>query len=155
MKRPFIQTVEYKINSDISPDFFEKLPEVIVKHTYWNYSYQQRDAGCFLKPIFQNMPYRNSFVPEIEIVVSRHDAETMLHISGRPVKFVRFFMVLWFGFLSIVEVLLLLLAMFSELNNIIPILIPVAMCIFAYLLCELGTKLTFHSIVKAIQSECV
>ena len=128
--------------------------EVIYKHTNWEYKSQQRNAGCFLKPTFRNMPYRNSFVPEIDIVVSNHEAYTMLHITGQPVELVRFFMALWFGFLSLMEVFLLILAITSNLDSIIPVFIPVAMCVFGYLLCELGTKVTFNSVVKAIQEEC-
>ena len=110
MKRLFTQTAEYKTSNTFYSDFLQKLPEVIYKYTNWEYKSQQRSAGCFLKPTFRNMPYRNSFVPEIDIVVSNHEAYTMLHITGQPVKFVRIFMALWFGFLSLMEVFLLILA---------------------------------------------
>ena len=154
MKRLFTQMAEHKTNNAADSDFLQKLPEVIYKHTNWEYKYQQRNVGCFLKPTFRNMPYRNSFVPEIDIVVSNHEADTMLHITGQPVKFVRIFMVLWFGFLSLMEVFCLILAITSNLDSIIPVFIPIAMCVFGYLLCELGTKVTFNSVVKAIQEEC-
>ena len=101
MKRLFAQTAIYCINNTICSDFFKKLPEVIRKHTDWDYSIQQTDTGCFLKPTFRNMPYRNSFVPEIDIVVSCHEEHNVLHMSGQPVKAVRIFMALWFGLLLI------------------------------------------------------
>ena len=154
MTRLFTQRAEHKINTTVYSDFLQKLPEVIRKHTNWEYKYQQRNAGCFLKPTFRNMPYRNSFVPEIDIIVSNHEAYTMLHITGKPVKFVRVFMALWFCFLSLMEVFLLILAITSNLDSIIPVFIPIAICVFGYLLCELGTKVTFRSVVKAIQKGC-
>ena len=153
MKKLFTQMTEHKINNAVCSDFIEKLPELIRKHTNFEYEYQQRNTGCFLKPTFRNMPYRNSFVPEIDIIVSNHEAYTTLRITGQPVKFVRVFMTLWFSFLSLMEVLLLIFAITSNLDSIIPVFIPIAMCVFGYLLCELGMKATFNSVVKAIKTE--
>ena len=153
MKRLFTQTAEYKTSNTSYSEFLQKLPEVIYKYTNWEYKSQQSCAGYFLKPTFRNMPYRNSFVPEIDIVVSNHEAYTMLHITGQPVKFVRIFMALWFGFLSLMEVFLLILAITSNLDSIIPIFIPIVMCAFGYLLCKFGTKATFNSVIKAIKKE--
>lgn len=153
MTKLFTQTAEHKINNIAYSDFFQELPEIIRKHTGWEYKYQQRNDGCFLSPTFRNMPYRNSFVPEIGIIVTNHKIYTMLQISGQPVKFVRIFMAFWFSFLSLMEVFLLILAITSNLDSIIPVFIPIAMCVFGYLLCELGTKAAFNSVVKAIQNE--
>lgn len=149
----FTQNMEHKINNTSCSDFFQKLPEVIRKHTDWDYTYKQRDSGCFLKPTFCNMPYRNSFVPEIDVTVSHHEDYTLLYITGQPVKLVRIFMSLWFSFLSLMEVFLLILATASNLDSLIPVVIPIAMCVFGYLLCKLATKANFNSIVKAIQKE--
>lgn len=77
----------------------------------------------------------------------------MLHITGQPSKFVRIFMTLWFGFLVLMEVFLLIHAITSNLDSIIPVFIPIVMCVFGYLLCKLGTKATFNSVVNAIQKE--
>ena len=149
----FTERATHCINKTIPANSFEILPEVIRQHTNWDYAYHQKPTGCSLKPTFRNMPYRNSFVPEIDIVVSNHEAYTMLHITGQPVKFVRIFMALWFGFLSLMEVFLLILAITSNLDGIIPIFIPIVMCAFGYLLCKFGTKATFNSVVKAIKKE--
>ena len=149
----FTQTMEHKINNTFSSDFLQKLPEVIRKHTDWDYIYQQRDSGCFLIPTFHNMPYRNSFVPEIDVIVSHYEGYSLLHITGQPVKSVRIFMSFWFVFMSFLEVILLILAIASNPISIIPVVIPIAMCVFGYLLCELATKATFNSIVKAIKKE--
>ena len=153
MKRLFTQTAEYKISNTSYSDFLPKLPEVIYKHANWEYISQQGNAGYFLKPTFRNMPYRNSFVPEIDIVVSSHEAYTVLHITGQPAKFVRIFMALWFVFLSLMEVFLLILAITSNLDSIIPAFLPIVMCVFGYLLCEFATKATFNSVIKAIKKE--
>ena len=149
----FTQMAKHRMNNDVYSDFLSKLPEAIRKHTDWEYSYQQNNAGCFLKPTFRNMPYRNSFAPEIVMIVSFDKAHTVLQMSGQPVKFVRVFMTLWFSFLLTMEVFFLLYAITSELDNIFPVFIPVVLCAFGYLLCKVATKTTFHSIVKAIQKE--
>ena len=149
----FTEMATHCINKTISTNGFEILPEVILQHTDWDYAYHQKTTGCNLKPTFRNMPYRNSFVPEIDIVVSNHEAYTMLHITGQPVKFVRIFMALWLGFLSLMEVFLLILTITSNLDSIIPIFIPIVMCAFGYLLCKFGTKATFNSVIKAIKKE--
>lgn len=153
MKFPFTQTVTHIINSNISSDFFAKLPEKILSHTNLEYSCQQRVDGCFLKPTFKNMPYRNSFVPEINIIASCHDSQTTLHISGQPVKFVRVFMAFWFSFWLLFEVLEFVLLITSK-DSIFPALATTGFGVFGYLLCELATKATFRSVVKAIKKEC-
>ena len=149
----FTEMATHCINKTISTNGFEILPEVIRQHTDWDYAYQQKTTGCSLKPTFRNMPYRNSFVPEIDIVISNRDSQTELQMIGQPVKFVRIFMALWFGFLSLMEVFLLILAITSNLDSIIPIFIPIVMCAFGYLLCKLATKATFNSVVNAIKKE--
>ena len=149
----FTEMATHCINKNFSTNGFEILPEVIRQHTNWDYAYHQKPTGCSLKPTFRNMPYRNSFVPEIDIVVSNHEAYTMLHITGQPVKFVRIFMALWFGFLSLMEVFSLILTITSNPDGIIPIFIPIVMCAFGYLLCKFGTKATFNSVIKSIKKE--
>ena len=76
----FTERTTLCINKIISTNGFEVLPEVIRQHTDWDYTYQQRLTGCSLKPTFRNMPYRNSFVPEIEIVISNRDSQTELQL---------------------------------------------------------------------------
>ena len=149
----FTEMATHCINKTISTNDFEILPAVIRKHTDWDYTYQQKSEGCFLKPTFHNMPYRNSFVPEIDIVISNHDSQTALQMTGQPVKFVRVFMAFWFSFLLVMEVFIVILAITSSLDSLFPLFIPLAMCIFGYLLCKLATKATFNSVVKAIKKE--
>ena len=97
------------------------------------------------------MPYRNSFVPEIDIIASNHETHTVLHITGQPVKSVRVFMAFWFGFSILMEAFLLIFAITSNLDSIIPVFIPLVLCLYGYLLCQLGTKAAFNTIIKAIK----
>ena len=149
----FTEMATHCINNTISTNSFKLLPEVIRQHTDWDYAYQQKPTGYNLKPTFRNMPYRNSFVPEIDIVFSNRDSKTELQMIGRPVKFVRVFMAFWFSFLLVMEVFIVILAITSSLDSLFPLFIPLAMCIFGYLLCKLATKATFNSVVKAIKKE--
>ena len=149
----FIERAMHCINKTTPTNGFEILPEVIRQQTDWDYTCQPKPTGCSLKPTFRNMPYRNSFVPEIEIVISDRDSQTELQMIGQPVKFVRVFMALWFSFLLATEVFFVILAITSNLDSLFPLFIPLAMCAFGYLLCKLATKATFNSVVKAIKKE--
>jgi hypothetical protein len=149
----FTEMATHCINKNLSTNGFEILPEVIRQHTDWDYTYRQKPTGCSLKPTFRNMPYRNSFVPEIDIVISNRDSQTELQMIGRPVKFVRVFMAFWFSFLLVMEVFIVILAITSSLDSLFPLFIPLAMCAFGYLLCKLATKAAFNSVVKAIKKE--
>jgi len=153
MKSIFTQTAEHSIANTTYPTGLNDLPKLIRKHTGWNYTCTQTDVGCYLKPTFRDMPYGNSFVPEIDVVVSRNDAQTILYMRGQPVEFVRVFMAIWFGSTLMMEVFLLVLAFTSNLDNFFPVLIPIIMCVFGYLLCKLATRATFKSVIKAIQKE--
>ena len=84
----FTEMATHCINKTISTNGFEILPKVILQHTDWDYAYHQKTTGCYLKPTFRHMPYRNSFVPEIDIVISNRDSQTELQMIGQPVKFV-------------------------------------------------------------------
>ena len=148
----FTEMATHCINKTVSTNNgFEILPEVIRQHTDWDYAYQQETKGCSLKPTFRNMPYRNSFVPEIDIVISNRDSQTELQMIGQPVKFVRVFMALWFSFLLAMEVFFIILAITSNLDSLFLLIIPLVMCAFGYLLCKLATKATFNSVVRAIK----
>ena len=153
MKSIFAQTAEHSIDGKISPACLNDLPNMIRKHTDWEYACAQTDTGCVLMPTFRNMPYRNSFVPEIDITASHNNGQTVLHMRGQPVVFVRVFMAFWFSFLLMMEINVLAIAITSGLDSIIPAFIPIIMCAFGYFLCKIGTKVTFRSIVKAIQKE--
>ena len=149
----FTEMATHCINKTISTNGFEILPEVIRQHTNWDYAYQQKTKGCSLKPTFRNMPSRNSFVPEIDVVISNRDSKTELQMIGQPIKFVRVFMALWFSFLLAMEVFFIILVITSNLDSLFLLFIPLAMCAFGYLLCKLATKATFNSVVKAIKKD--
>jgi len=149
----FTEIATHCINKTISTNSFEILPEVIRQHTDLDYVYYQTPTGCKLKPTFLNMAYRNSFVPEIHIVVSNRNLQPELQMTGQPVKFVRVFMALWLSFFLAMEVFFVVLAFTSKLDSLVSLFIPFFMCVFGYLLCKLATKFTFNSVVKAIKKE--
>ena len=149
----FVYTMKHSVEHTLCSDSLKDLPVAILKHTDWDYSYKETDFGCFLKPTFRNMPFRNSFVPEIDVVLLKDGENTVLQMQGKPVLFVRVFMAIWFAFLMMTEAVLIGLTIASVIGSIFPLLIPIGMCVFGYLLCALGTKVTFHSVVKAIRKE--
>ena len=153
MKSIFTHSAKHSVASSTYPTCLDDLPNLIRKHTEWDYSCVQTDSGYFLKPTFRNMPYRNSFVPEIDIVVSCNNTQTILFMRGQPVKFVRVFLAIWFGFALMMEVFLLALAITSSLERLFPVFIPIIMCVIGYLLCKIATRTTFKSVMKAIQKE--
>ena len=153
MSMLFTEIANCSVNNTIHSDFLKTLPDVILKHTDWDYSCQETDTGCFLKPTFRHMPYRNSFVPEIDVVVSSCGEHTILQMRGQPVKFVRIFMAIWFISLLMFELCSLVLAITSKLDSFFPVFVPIGMCAFGYLLCKLATKATFNSVTKAIRRE--
>ena len=125
------------------------LPEVILRHTDWDYACKQTDAGCVLTPTFRHMPYRNGFVPEIEITVSHEEEQTILHIIGQPTRFSRVLWACLYGFLLLMEVLLLAFA--AELDTLLFLLIPVGIGVFGYVLCKCAMQFAFASVVKALR----
>ena len=149
----FTERATHCINNTIAANGIEILPEVIRQHTGWEYKYQKNNTGCSLKPTFHNMPYKNSFVPEIYIVISNRDSQTELQIIGQPVKFVRVFMKWWFSFLLAMGVIFIILAITSNLDNLLPLFTLLVMCAFGYLFCKLASKAVFNSVVKAIKKE--
>ena len=149
----FTETANCSVNNAIHSNFLKALPDVILKHTDWDYSYRETDTGCLLTPTFRHMPHRNSFVPEIDVVASNCAEHTILQMCGRPVRFARILMAIWFISLSILELCLLFLAITAKLDHIFPVFIPIGMCTFGYLLCKLATKATFNSVIEAIRRE--
>lgn len=154
MKFVFEHTAEHSTANKSCSDRLKYLPEIIQRHSGWNYLYKQTETGCFLEPTFRNNPYINSFAPEIDVVVSYDDDQTVFSIKGQPVNFVRWFMTFWFGFALMMQVSVLVFALEPESYSF-HTFIPLYMCIFGYFLCRFATKSTFDSVVKAIQKEFV
>ncbi len=149
----FTQKTEYNLNKYLSPDSFAKLPELIYKYTDLDYSYQKKNEGCSLYPLFDNMSRRNAFVPEIDITVSAEDYPYVVRISGRPVKIVRGFMLLWFVFSLFGELLVIADIFTSESYNLLTLLGPVTLCVLGFAVCRLFTKACFDAVVKVIKNE--
>lgn len=153
MRSVFTKTAEHRIADSACSLSLSELPGLIYKHTGFDYAFAATDKGYFLKPTFRNMPYRNSFVPEIDVTVSRNDTETILHMSGRPIKPIRIFWGRWFGFLLLMQVFLLVFALSSEAALSFQFFIPIILCVFAFLLCKIATGHAFKSVVEAIRKE--
>ncbi len=153
MKRIFSSSAKHSIKTTVFPVYLQKLPEAILKHVDWDYSYEQTDDGCLLKPTFQNMPYKNSFVPELDITITEKGDEAVLHITGKPVKSVRIFNICFCAFLLVIEALLLISFITSGINNIFPLFIPIGIIVLNFLLLKLGIKITFKSVVRAVRKE--
>ena len=141
----------YTINGPTTVEFSEHLLKTIYRYAGWKYNYTQKAEGYLLIPTFRDMSYRNSFVPEISVIVSQSNGRTTLHMKGQPVKVVRAFMGLWFAGVLGMELLLLLIAVISGLDSLSILFVPIFMGVFGYLLCKVTTRVTFRSVVKAIQ----
>ena len=149
----FQESAVHRISKPITGDFSDKLIHAIHWHTNWNYCCVQSGDGYLLKPTFRDMPYRNSFLPEISVSVSQCDGQISLSMKGKPIIPVRVFMWFWFGFLLVMWALLIFVADTSALDSIFPFFVPGIMLVGGYLLCKLGMTIPFRSIVKAIQNE--
>ena len=149
----FTSTATHSMSRSYDANLCDALPNAIRKHTQWDYTCMKTENGYSLPPTFRHMPYRNSFVPEIDITVSQNDSQTVLDMQGHPVTFVRVFMAIWFGFALLMEVFLLVAAVASALDSLFPMFIPMILGAFGYSLCKIATEKTFRSIVKAIQKE--
>ena len=150
MKPMFTFTAEHRIPGADGFVDLNGLPDLISQHTDWNYSCQQTDTGCVLMPVLRRMPYCNSFVPEIEVTVSRDGPDTVLHMRGRPVPMIRVFVALWLGAVSLFEIAFLAFVFASGLESLPLLLVPAGMWIYGFLLCKIGTKATFRSVTAAI-----
>lgn len=153
MRFGITQTVDYQTNDTLSAEFFTGLPDVIQRQTEWNYTCDKTDDGYYLKPTFRNMPYRNSFVPEIYIETSQNDGQTILHMRGRPVKIIRYFSAFFSLYCLLFQIACFAILFTCGMDNLIPLFIPAAMLLFNYLLCKFGTKFSFGKIIEAIQNE--
>ena len=147
MKPIFMQTAECGIKGKFD---LCVLPDVIREHTTWDFLYQKTDTGCILKPTFRNMPYRNSFTPEIDIHVSCDDTKTVLHMQARPVKAVRIFMAICFAFLLAIQIMLLAGALIRGVDSLFPVFIPTLICAFGYFICNMGMRIAFKTVIVVI-----
>ena len=146
----FYEQKTYCFSGELPADFFDKLPENISRDALWQYECEKTADGCCLTPTFKDVPYRNSFVPEITISTSCADGETAVHFCGRLVPGIRIFMGIWFGFLAFLEVLLLCALVVGQTEWYAP-LIPLGMAAFGYLLCKIGMKLPYRAVMRAIR----
>ncbi|MBE6880285.1 MAG: hypothetical protein E7490_05580 [Ruminococcaceae bacterium] len=153
MKNVFSQATEISVKTSPISERLKILPQDILKHTDREYSCEITDKGCYLKPTFRNMPYKNSFVPELSVTITEKGDEAVLQMTGKPVKAVRIFNICFCAFLLIIEVLLLLLFITSGIRSIFPLFIPIVIILLNFLIIKVGTASTFKSVVRAISKE--
>ena len=153
MKINFQQSTVHCIASPTNHDLSERFLHAIHEYTNLTYSCLKTSDGYFLEPLFRKMFFTNSFVPEIVIFVSQDNDQTLLHLNGQPVKTIRVFVRVWFIALMILGLFTLITAAVSGGKELFLVLFPISMGIFGYLLCELTTKATFHTVVTAIKRE--
>ena len=153
MRIPFQQTATCKVNREITSDFYFKLTQAIFNRTKLKYTHYHRTYGCFLKPTNLRLgKMLNSFIPELNIVASRQDSQTILHISGQPVMHIRIFMAIWIGYFLLHGIAFLVRAINAN-ESIVPALIAFGLCVCSYLFFELVTKAYFRSVINAIEQE--
>ena len=150
MKIGFSQSSVLHVRGPLPTHFPIALHEAIRTNSAWDYACLKTPGGYFLKPTFRDMPYRNSFVPEISISLSQNGDVTTLEITGQPVEAIRIFTWLWLAGTFLLQLLLLVFVAFSGTEEVFPLFIPSIMCVFGYLLCHFATKFTFRSVVSAI-----
>ena len=126
------------------------LQNAINEHSNWAYSVTETEKGWLLKPNFRDAPYRNGFVPEIQLTRSWEDEKTLL-FTGQLPKATKIFVLCWFGAVLTMQTLILMLAVFSNLEISWSTFIPVGLCLFGYLICKLGMKEPFYTAVRAIR----
>ena len=150
MKLDFSQRASITGNTPIKTDFPDRLSDKLLRESEIKYACTSTDNGYFMKPIFGFTWRRNSFTPEITISVSQDGEKTVLHLTGQPINSVQRFVKFYISFALLIEVFVLAIAAFSELDSIIPLFIPIVMCIFGYSLCKFATKADFKTVVNTI-----
>lgn len=151
MKLDFSQKAVHHMHGTLCDGFGGSLQNAIHQCTGLQYTCIETENGYFLQPVIRVFPFRNFYVPEIEIDISLSAEHITLNLIGRPVKSVRGFMNLWFGGLLAAEAALMIAAITSNLEKPLAILIPLGMCLLGYLFGEITTKVTFFFVLKAIR----
>ena len=150
MNLDFLQTASMTVSGPIESDFPDRLTDKLLRESEIKYVCTSTNYGYFMKPMWGFTLRRNSFTPEIIISVSQDGEKTVLHLTGQPIKAVQRFVKFYIFFTLLMEVFVLAIAAFSELDSIIPLFIPIVMCIFGYFLCKLATKADFKTVVNTI-----
>ena len=142
---------EHTPQKPIGPEFGRNLPPMIMRHTGHEYICTELLEGFELKPTFRHGTTHNSFLPCMQIIRSGERDNYKLKISGRPVEFVRVFMIIWFAFLAQIAAFLALIFMINKEFDLFPIIVITAMLIFGYCLCKFATKAGFIAVLSAIK----
>ena len=139
------------VDGELPKDFPKCLETLILRDTGYEYTCSETPEGYKLHPTFCLMPYKNSFVPEIAMVVDRQKEGTILRLTAQLVRSVRTVMKILMGFGLSMLALLLMLGVSGNLNSPFLVLIDVAIILYGFMLAKLGLKFTFRKIAAAIQ----
>ena len=151
MKPLFSQWATLSVETALTPDLLDRLTQKLHRESEIKYRYTVTEYGYFLEPVFGGTWRRNSFTPEIKIALSQEQGYTTLQMTGQPIRGVRVFVVIYMAFALLMEAMMLLLAAFSAVDHIVPLLLPIGLCVFGYCLSEQSTKMDFQIVVKAME----
>ena len=141
------------VDGALPKDFPKCLETSILLDTGYEYTCSETPEGYMLRPTFCLMPYKNSFVPEIAVVVDQQKEGAILRLTAQLVRSVRTVMKILMGFGLSMLALLLVLAVSGNLNSPFVVLVDVAIILYGFVLAKLGLKFTFRKIAAAIQRE--
>lgn len=135
----------------ITEDFIINILTDILNDYDMMYTHTISKNGFCLKPKFNVSFRKNSFWPEVTGEFSKQDSQTDIHISCRPVKLICYFFYLFTLFSLFIEVVCVITAFTNGFANIFPLLIPLFLCIFAYLLVSIGSTVCSNRIIRIIK----
>ena len=141
------------VNGELPKDLPKCLETAILMDTGYEYTCSETQEGYILQPTFRLSPHKNSFVPEIAVVVDNQEEQTILRLAAKPVRSVRAVMKIFMGLALFMFVLLLMIAVSGNLNSPFVLLVGAAIVLYGFLLAKLGLKFTFRKIAAAIQGE--
>lgn len=115
------------------------------------YTYNVNQNEILLKPRFQFNFMRNSFWPEVKGKISNHASHTILSITCRPTKFIYYFLAFYIGFAALMEVACIFSFFTNGIEYNIPLIIPLILCVFAYLLTAIGSAVCSRRVISLIE----
>lgn len=153
MNRRFTTSVTRKTRLSLDGFFLKSVVENIYQESGVTYGYVANPGSILMKP--RTGLGNRSFWPEVEISLEKEEALTVLHITCRPMEFVRVFLAIYFGFAMVMEAIGILLVLFGGLEKAAFAIIPWVLCVAAWLMAAIGTDVCSKKIIKAMEQYCV
>lgn len=101
----------------------------------------------------QNVFFRNSFLPKVEICAETGPANTQLCVRFMLQKFVQLFMLIYFVLAGLLEIAMISIFLMGDLSSPLYLLLPVGLGAFAGLLAWIGLHIPAQSVLRLISSE--